>query len=158
MPIISALFQFERMCCQNEHLPSFLYSLWQASHVFHLGLHLHSQWLMTLSIMYHLYPFSGALFIQIISPLLVDYPFIVKLWMFFVEWRYGKLCIVPFRPRGLVHSLLLAETLKTTKSISLSEKGPYKFKEGNVPKQGCVKAAQLCSECDIRRQQTLGAL
>lgn len=102
MLISPVLFQFGCMCCQNEHLPFLLCSLWQASHVFHCSLVLHFQWLMILSVICHLYPFFGVLFIQIISPLLVGCPFIVKLCTFFVEWRYGKFCIVLSQPRGFV--------------------------------------------------------
>lgn len=84
-----------RACVLPKWAPAFLlYSSWRASLVFHCGLHLHPQWQMKLNAIYHLYPFFGGLFIHIISPLLVGCPFLVRLWMFFVEWRYGKFCIV----------------------------------------------------------------
>lgn len=159
MPINSAVFQSECMCCQNEHLPSLLYSLWQASPGLHFGLHLHSQWLMTLSIIYHLYPF----FRGIVYP---DNQSIIS-WLPFYCEVVDVLCRVEIREvlyRSLPSSGFgpqsdaCKDPENHKKTISLSERGPYRLKEGNVPKQGCVRIAQLRSECDVRRQQTLCAL
>lgn len=159
MPINSAVFQSECMCCQNEHLPSLLYSLWQASPGLHFGLHLHSQWLMTLSIIYRLYPFFGG----IVYP---DNQSIIS-WLPFYCEVVDVLCRVEIREvlyRSLPSSGFgpqsdaCKDPENHKKTISLSERGPYRLKEGNVPKQGCVKIAQLRSECDVRRQQTLRVL
>lgn len=93
MPVISVSFQFECLCCPAEHLPFLLYSFGR-HHMCFIMAYIHiPKWLMILSIICHLCAFFGVLFIQIISPLLVHCPFIVKLWIFFVVWRW-ELCII----------------------------------------------------------------
>lgn len=78
--------------CQAEHLPCFviLIGRWQAGFIV-AYIHIPSGHWYLLSIICHSCPFFGVLFIQIISPLLVGCPFIVKLWAFFVAWRWEKL-------------------------------------------------------------------
>lgn len=96
----------------------------------------------------HSCPFFGVLFAQIISPLSVSCPFIVRLWVFFVAWRWEKLCITLSPPLGFLYILILVGTPRALEATLFSVTCHCGVKGENVPKQGCVERQGLKETAD----------